>query len=255
MSLQCPKCGASIPTENINIQKTLALCKQCNLVFDFGNMIEGRKKKPRKPPEHLQIHEDNFQLALSFRQVFGPGPRVGLAMTALASVLLPLLLILFSMRGTTPPLVWLFSLMTCVFWYTLAVFLTTTTRLTVDSDALEVRSGPLPFPLSDNRIVSTQEIKRVFCEDTVEGWPPGPPGMPAYHVSADLYDGDRIRLVTSLPRNYAIYIAESVEDYLQSENTSDDLASVREMQADTEVGLIGYLSDEQDQPPNAAVRR
>jgi hypothetical protein len=210
-------------------------------------MIERRKKKPRKPPEHLHIHEDDSQLELSFRQVFGPGPKVGLVMTALASAVLPLLLIAFSMRGIPAPVVGFLSLMSCVFWYTLAVFLTTTTRLTVDPDVLEVRSGPLPFPFSDNRIVSTHQIKRVFCEDTVEGWPPGIPGTPAYHVTADLEDGDRIRLLTSLPRNYALYIAEFVDAYLQAEDAVGDLTDASELDTDAEIGLVDYSPSEHDQ--------
>lgn len=249
MALQCPNCGAAIPAENINIQKTLALCSQCDLVFDFTDMVVARKAKPRKPPERLHIDEDDYRLELSYQRVFGPGPKFGLVMATFASFFLPLALIAIYSKGGPFPLLGVVSFLTCVFWYILAVFLTTTTRVTVDHETLEVRSGPLPFPLSDNKTVSLLDIKRVFCEDTLETWP-GPSGMPAHHVSADLYDGDRITLLTSLPRNYAVYIAAALDAYIQSGDSGTLAAATSELDVDSEVMRLDYLSDEEDKSVN-----
>ena len=35
MALHCPHCGTEIPSENINIQGMVALCSDCNHVFNF----------------------------------------------------------------------------------------------------------------------------------------------------------------------------------------------------------------------------
>ena len=82
MALQCPICGSTIPAENINMQKTLALCSPCNHIFDFSENALTRKKKRRdvRPPERLHIVEDDDQLELSHRFVLGPGPKFGFLM-------------------------------------------------------------------------------------------------------------------------------------------------------------------------------
>ena len=248
MELQCPHCGASIPAQNVNIQKTLAVCSQCNHVFEFSAMVAARKSKPRKPPKRLLIHEDGDRLELAYQRAFGAGPKFGLAMATLAAVLLSLLLITQPVKlAASPALGIILGTMTCVFWYVVAVFLTTKTRVMVDSSVVEVRSGPLPFPWSDNRTVNTREVRDVFCEDTVEEWPPALPGMPAHHVSANLFDGDRLRLMTSLPRDYAQYIAGAIDAYLQAEDPGSRLVDTGDLDTEDDMLLLDYASGEQEQ--------
>jgi hypothetical protein len=102
--------------------------------------------------------------------------------------------------------------------YLVAAFLTTTTQITADNDRLEIQSGPLPFPISDDKSLRLRGVKRVFFEQTLEAWPPG---VPAHHVYAELQDGSRVTLVTSLPYDHAHYIARVLEEFLHPVGADD----------------------------------
>ena len=77
-----------------------------------------------------------------------------------------------------------------------------------------MRSGPLPFPIQDDKTLSTADITRVSFEETYESNSPLPP---SYNVYAELLDGARVSVVTSLPRTHAQYIAATLDDYLHED--------------------------------------
>ncbi len=251
MALQCPECGATILAENINMQKTLALCSQCNRVFDFGNMrLTARKAKPRPRPERLHILQDDYRVEMSYQRVFGPGAKFGMAAIGFAAVFISLMTVFAALNGAPALFALFIGLIACVFWYILAVPLINTTRLTFDDDALEVHSGPLPFPTLNSSLLSTRDIKRIFVEDTVEGGS----GMPAHNVVADLFDGNRLRLLSSLPRNYAVYIAEALDAFLQADDES--AAAPTDALVEDEAAEVNGLDDlaVQAEPPTRRAR-
>jgi hypothetical protein len=218
--LHCPNCGALITADNINIQQTLAVCSACHHVFDFSNSVLARKPKPRKlkPPARLHVHEDGSRFMLSYRFVFGPGATFGLVMTTLGAIGSALLFLNGHVNREPAPVVFILGLLTLGFWYLLAVFLTTTTRISLDDETLEVQSGPLPFPIRDDKILNTHDVARVVSEQLMETWPTG---TTTHHVCAELHDGERIPLVTSLPRAHARYIVHALNAALHE---TDDLA-------------------------------
>jgi hypothetical protein len=226
MELKCRNCGALIPAENINIQELLAVCSQCNHVFEFSRSAVARKPKPHKLklPERLRVDEDDDQLALSYRLALSPGAKFGLIMLTIGAVALPLLLVAAARDGAPVLFLLLFGLLAFVVWYLIAVFLTTTTQITVDENQLEIQSGPLPFPISDDKSLRVRDVKRVYFEQTLEAWPPG---MPTHHVYAELRDGSRVTLVTSLPYDHAHYIARVLEEFLHP-GDADDLEAGEE---------------------------
>jgi hypothetical protein len=213
MELKCPNCGALIPAENINIQELLAVCSQCNHIFEFNRSVVARKRKPTdlNPPKRLRIYEEDDRLELSYRAVLGPGPKFGLIMSALGSIFFSIMLVGAAPDGAPPPVLLFISLLAVTMWYLVAVLLTTTTQIIADEDRLEIQSGPLPFPISDDKNLRMRDVKRIFFEQGVEAWPPG---VPSHHVYAELQDGSRVTLVTSLPYVYAYYIARALEGFL-----------------------------------------
>jgi hypothetical protein len=220
MELKCRNCGALIPAENINIQELLAVCSRCNHVFEFNRSAVARKPKPHKlkPPARLRVYEDDDRLELSYRLVLGPGPRFGLIMSTIGAVALPLIIIGAARDGAPALILLFFGLLAFVMWYLIAAFLTTTTRISADENQLEIQSGPLPFPASDDKSLRIHDVKRVFFEQTLEAWPPG---MPTHHVYAELQDGSRVTLVTSLPYDHAHYIARVLEEFLHPVGADD----------------------------------
>ena len=94
MELKCPNCGETIPAENINIQEMVALCGECHHVFEFTRGTVARKAKRHAPPrpERVQVCADDDCLELSYRLVFGPGAKFGLAMATLAATVFTIIL-------------------------------------------------------------------------------------------------------------------------------------------------------------------
>jgi hypothetical protein len=224
MELKCPNCGEFIPVENINIQEMVALCGKCQHVFAFTRSTIARKAKRRIPPQPKRVHVlvDDDGLELSFRFVFGSGAKFGLVMATFATVVSTLLLVNAFLSHEPTSLLFFFALIALVFSYVATVGVTTTTTITADTQHLEVSSGPLPFPIKDDKTLSTADITRVSFEETYESNSPLPP---SYNVYAELLDGARISVVTSLPRAHAQYIAATLDDYLHQDIDAGSMES------------------------------
>jgi DNA-directed RNA polymerase subunit M/transcription elongation factor TFIIS len=227
MELKCPNCGEFIPVENINIQEMVALCGKCQHVFAFTRSTIARKTKRRIPPQpkrvHVHVNDDGMEL--SYQLEFGSGAKFGLAMATLAATLCTILLVGTFLSHEPTSLLFVFALIALVFSYVAAVGVTTTTTITADTQHLEVSSGPLPFPIKDDKTLSIADITRISFEETYESNSPLPP---SYNVYAELQDGARISVVTSLPRTHAQYIAATLDDYLHE---------------DVDVGIMGSGDD------------
>ena len=256
MELNCPHCGARIRAEDINIQKMVAVCHQCDHIFDFSHLGFGRKKKRRPPPapKRLRVQDDEEQLTLSYRMALGIAPRIGLGATLFGAIV-PLLLLFFitpNDPSPPPPLFLLFWSLIC--WYAVAMFVTTTTRITLDEDTLDIKDGPLPFPISDDKTLNLADITRIFHDESTESWPPG---VTAHHVRAELTTGARITLVSHLPRDYAAYIAWALDDGLQSETESAAITPGDEFQAEVspdEAAATASRIDDEEESARAARR-
>jgi hypothetical protein len=215
MQLTCQHCGAPIPAENINIQELVALCNECYHVFGFSKSAVARQAKHRKlkPPKRVRVYEDDKRLELSYWLVFGPGSKFGIVASLIAIVAYGAMFIgAWNGNSSALPLL-LLGLLVALFAYLEAVFLTTTTGISLDMDEMAVSSGPLPFPIKDDKTLSIHDIVRVFFERTTESWPPF---VPTHNVYAELQDAERLPVVTSLPREYARYIAYTLDDYLHA---------------------------------------
>ncbi len=231
MKLKCPNCGEPVPAENINIQEMLALCSACQQVFEFDRSAVARKAKRRqlKPPPRVHIRDDPDSLELSYRFALGPGPKIGLVMATLGAVTCTALFAKACASNESSGLLLALGLAVLIYLYMMAVFVTTTTTIRVDDDSLEVRSGPLPFPIKDDKTLSTADIRRVFFEQTHESLPPF---VLTHHVYAELQTGEQVPVVTSLPRSYAHYIAHTLDNYLQ-DITGDAMPSGDDRLGDT----------------------
>jgi hypothetical protein len=243
MQLKCPHCGAPIPAENINIQELVALCNECQHVFGFSKSVVARKTKHRRlePPKRVRAHEGDEHLELSYWLVFGPGSKFGIVMSLIAIVAYGAMFIgAWNGNSSALPLL-LLGLLVALFAYLEAVFLTTTTGISVNGNEMVVTSGPLPFPIKDDKTLSIHDVSRVFFERTTESWPPF---MPTHNVYVELQDGERMPLVTSLPREYARYIAYTLDEYVHALEGE----SVHE---DTDVGIGAVESAAEPQAASA----
>lgn len=223
MALQCPECGADILAENINMQRMVVLCQDCNHVFEFGDHIPGRKNKPRlheQPPRVQLRQDDDNRLEMAYRWVYGRNVQVGLLATTVGSFLLTLSFIAaLNDPASTPLALVAFALIVSAFWYMAAVFALTTTRVIADNESLTTKSGPLPFPpLHDNKTLDWEEIRNIYCEETSNSKQAGKVER-YFHVWVQLDGGQRLAIQKDLPEDHALYITQQLERFCWSRKT------------------------------------
>lgn len=216
MKLQCPHCGEPIAASNINIQEMVAVCDACNQVFEFSRDVVGRKRKAVLPlqPARLKLEEDDGELVLAYSRVFGSGPLLGTVMSFVGGIVFMVMALGMAREAAPSGIIALTLLLSTLMWYVFAFAMTTTTRIMAADHDVTITSGPLPFPIKDDKRVSLREIQRVFMEQTFEAMSGG---VPANHVYAELRDGSRVRLLSSLPHDYAYYIAQVINEHVQTE--------------------------------------
>jgi hypothetical protein len=228
MALSCPECGGVVPTENINIQETLALCDRCGHLFDFRNRPRPEKVKHRKvkQPRSVRVAEDDSALVIAHRRVFNLDDKKNLAWSAgLLFVLALCYLLAVSDYASPLTMAIIEALPAAAFLYLLLMLSVNTTRVTLTQESLTVEYRPLPplpllptiAPISVTpKTLRREGIVRVYCEETSESRNTGTLDR-YYHLCAQLIDGNRVILLHSLPQDHALYMARILDERLRIE--------------------------------------
>lgn len=224
MALNCPNCGAAIPTENINIQEMVALCDQCGNVFNFKGQVQARKAKPRTVPrpKKLRLQEQDDRLEISHRRVYSPSDQAGCVGAGSIFAGLPTLIYFVGLldSGLSTALLIIIGVIIAALWGVLIWLLLMTTRIIADEETLSVRSRQFSF--YRNNVLNWQEIVRVLCEETGESQQSSSPDK-YYHLSVEMTDGRQIPIQRALPENYAFYITQVLNDRLPTERVTDQI--------------------------------
>ncbi len=243
MQLKCRNCGAIISAENINIQQMAAVCSECNHVFSFADDLTARKAKSLKVkrPKRIHVQESTRQLELSYNRVLNQDDAKGVIPLFIVLCLTSFFFILATVTRALP-LIFVFAVLVSVFAYILAETFLNRTRVAVGDETITTWREPLPFPMPgtefpfQTKMLNRHEAVRVFAEETVESREKGEINR-YYHVCIELHDGNRAILLKSLPHDYAFYIAQRLDAYLQAdadeaaEALSDDVERTDDEQA------------------------
>ncbi len=264
--LTCPSCGQPISSDQINIQKTLAVCSACHTVFNFGESgaapnplrqlgevvsewfrdaapqpIDNDKIKRRKvqQPNTITVNQvgSDLELALkwSWRNwwwllvIAGFWGAITLYLAVQGLLEGDIIRLLLMLAISIPPL-----------YIITALFRNSTyTRLT--HNKLTVNSRPLPW--SDHVELDMDEIERFSVEEDAWSDKGDPPSQRDYNLYAHLEDGSKVKVLEDLKRDQAWFMAQELERALTDE--AEDAA--RLVAQDDE--------DETPVPPDALPRR
>jgi hypothetical protein len=62
MKINCPSCRREIPTEDVNVEKDIALCRACNQTFSFAELLQAQASGVTvdldRPPKGAWFRED-----------------------------------------------------------------------------------------------------------------------------------------------------------------------------------------------------
>lgn len=220
MQVNCPNCGEKVTSDHINIQKMTALCPACDHVFTFDLPEDKVKRRKVKQPVKLTLR-DADTLRMDFRtnfrldrnEAFLGSIIGGLSFTFVAGVLIT--------AGGAPPLV-LFAilLIAALFFYWLALTVVNKTQIEMDEDAIKVTRKPIPNPLNRGYEVSLAGVEAIKYEETANSKKEAY-DTPRYRVWAETEDGSRRTVVNDVTEEYAVFIAQRLEERLHMNDDVD----------------------------------
>ncbi len=223
MQLTCPHCGEPIPSENINIQRLAAVCPACNTVFQFDPAESKIKRRKIKQPQPITTDENDGHLNIAFRTNFRLDKSEAFVGSALGGVVFTLLTILFIAttftKPATLPFAFGFTLVTLFFYYWMALVAFNKTHITVDDEQIRVSRKPLPsfFP---NKSIDLSGIDRVRYEETAASKKEGYDTR-RFNVWAEMVDGSPKLIVGDVIEDYAVFLSQRLNEYLDLDATPD----------------------------------
>ena len=221
MRITCPSCNAAVAAGDVNLERAMARCRQCNEVFGFAGKIEGTRDpylgrglpRPEIPlPKCFRI-EDGVPFRI-VRRWFGPLAFFLLFFSAVWNGVVGAFVVGIVEGHIPKPVLAFLSLHlaagVAVAYFTLCLFLNRT-RVEIDGDRLRVRHGPLPWP--GNRDLGTSELKQLWSRERVTRGKNGT--SVTYEVHAALSSGGVVRLLSGLDSpEQALYVEQQLESRL-----------------------------------------
>lgn len=222
MQVRCPNCGKKVNADNINIQKMTAVCAACDTVFPFNLPEVKAKTKWRdvRQPEKLVLRDAEtlrMEFATNFR-LDKDGDFIVSLMGAPGMALLGLSLL--GDTGVPAILPILFLVISVTLFYWLALKVVNKTHIEMDADSITVERKPVPNPLGQKLGIPLDGVTTFKYEETAiskkEAY-----DTPRYRVWAEMSDGTRRTIVNDVIEDYAVFVAQTLEQHLYMESDPD----------------------------------
>lgn len=222
MQIQCPNCGTKVSAENINIQEKIAVCPNCDTVFQFELGEAKAKRRKLKQPKDLILRDEetlNMQFRTNFRldrdESFVSG-----GLLALLSIIMGIVLLNASSDNIPAFLSPLFGLGTIYSTYIMALVAYNHTELEMDDEVIRVSRKPIPSLRSKPQEIQLSGIESFYAEETPRSIKESFDTQ-RYHVWAKYIDGSRRIVLQDLVEDYAFFIAQVLESRLHDAEAYD----------------------------------
>lgn len=249
MQLTCPNCGEPVPAAKINIQHLTAVCPSCSTVFQFNPPQAKIKRRKVKQPVRLQVREADDQLSLSFRTNFRLDKNEGFLSAGIVSLVFTFFTVItmgayLAASDSSFVIALGFGLVTLFLYYLVAVMVYNKTHIQIDSESIQVSRKPLPDFRSQPLDIGLSGVERIRYAETPasvrEGY-----DTPRYTVWAEMADGSRKVIVNDVIDDYAVFITQRLNEYLELDEQRDVSHLIHDDQkADEDQPSDGFI-----QPP------
>lgn len=222
--LTCPNCSHFISAIDINIDKGMAKCHQCNHVFTFSDDLKTRIRQVDFPepgtliPNGLEVLRLREELEIDvnwYRSANRSGLRFLMFFTAVWNlILLPFVLI--GIFGGELQILLFTSLHLAVglglIYYLARIFLNTS-KISVNSRLIRLETGPLRVPWYQPREISRGDLRQLYVTKYVTSRTNGRPNY-AYALYAVLHNGQKIKLLGQMNLETQLYLEQEIEKFL-----------------------------------------
>jgi len=221
MHLNCPSCRFPIVADDVNLTKTIAKCKSCNDIFDFGNDLKGKELPGRYrreiviPPGVEVLHLMNeLEIMIKWRK---SANRFTFFFALLWNVFISFFVLIAAGSGQMGILLFTipFILGGVYLLYSSVGYLVNNTFITVDDKRISIEHKPINFLIQKDRHFSPEEVDQLFVRRYEVGKTNDRPVF-AFAVDLILKNGKNHKLVDGLHAlDYARYIEQEIEHYLR----------------------------------------
>jgi hypothetical protein len=220
MQVNCPNCGEKVTADHINIQKMTAVCGVCDTVFPFELAEAKAKRRKVKQPVKLTLRDDET-LRMEFRTNFRLDRNEAFLSSVFSGVGSMFVALVLLRAGSAPLIVPLFLLLIAALsFYVLALTVVNRTHIEMDEESIRVARRPLPNPLNPGHDVPLADVTAIKYEETAvsrkEGY-----DTPRYLVWAETAEGGRRTIVKDVTEEYAVFIAQRLEERLHMDADPD----------------------------------
>lgn len=221
MRVSCPSCGRTIPARDVNLDRSVANCTECDEVFWVRAPRPGPPRPEVRKPSDVTVRtaeplpgldsgayrspaDTLQQRPLVLRYGLLRMPKVGAAGAARLWGFPAIALLVAALIQPSPAP---FIMVLFLAGFVLAQLLNTT-EVRVDREAIRVITRPLPWPRGVT--VQTETVRRVFARTS-----PRDPTDRQWQLVAEMDDGKRVCLLPRLPtRDHAMFMERAIEEHL-----------------------------------------
>lgn len=220
MQVNCPNCGERVAAGNINIQNMTAVCAACDSVFPFALPEPKTKRRKVKQPTRLMLR-DADTLRMEFRTNFRLDQNEALLSSVFIGIsMLFVALMLFAIAPMPLILPLAFLTIAAASFYGMALIAFNKTHIEMDEDSIRVTRKPLPNPLNQGVEVPLAGVTAIRHEETAAS-KKNAYDTPRYRVWAETADGIHRTIVNDVTEDYALFIAQSLEERLYTDSEPD----------------------------------
>ncbi len=219
MQIYCKSCDSQINAQNINIEKAIAKCTNCNAVFSIAEQVDAvdiqNNREPVPMPTSITMKASGLGLPIC-RRWFSPV----FIFLAFFCVLWNGFLVFWYLMAfggdETPIIVKIFpvghvAVGVFITYYTIAGFLNTT-KLHINQNIMSIKHSPLPW--FGNQTLELHNIQQLYCTNHYHTRKNGG-GYYTYRLNAILSNGKKKKLLSGLTEpDQALYIEQEVENNL-----------------------------------------
>jgi hypothetical protein len=219
MQVNCPNCGEKLTAANINVQKMTAVCGACDTVFTFEPPEVKAKRRKVKQPTRLTLR-DADTLQMEFRTNFRLDRNEVFLISTLGGTVMGALSALLLSEDAPIILTMMFVLTAAALFYAAALSAFNKTHIEMDEDVIRVTRTPIPNPLNLGDEVSLASVTAIKYAET-EISKTARYDTPRYRVWAQTDDGTQRTIVNDVIEEYAVFIAQHLQERLQMNGDVD----------------------------------
>lgn len=220
LQIHCPKCDHDIPAEDINIDKALAKCGNCNNVFSFEENVSSpmRRRSEVFLPENIELEEysDELTIFYKWRKAKKKSPFLIFFGMLWNMMLIPFVIAAISSGSAAFLLGISIHLLVGVgFIFYILTHIMNTTYITVDDYELSIEHRPISVPLiAKNQYYDVRDFEQLYAKKYVTHQTNGV-NVYAYGVYAQLKNEEDFKIIGGFKsKNKALFIEQEIELFL-----------------------------------------